>query len=111
MSAGADPHHFSKTSCPPAGGAVGIQALEGRVRWYAKGAYTIPEAGELFFGLGKAASYKAAEDGRLPRVKIGARRYVVTADAIDQMLHPDDYAEHGARCPGQTTASCQEAVR
>ena len=73
---------------PP--GAIRIQTAASS-REYPKGAFTIPEAGRLFFGMGPAASYKAAEDGRIPTVSIGQRRRLVTADAIDRLLHPTDY--------------------
>jgi hypothetical protein len=66
--------------------AIALDASTG-VRIYSKGAYSIEEAGRLFFGMSKAAAYKAAEEGRIPTVRISERRRVVTADAIDRLLH------------------------
>ncbi|WP_151083311.1 hypothetical protein [Nocardioides cynanchi] len=41
--------------------------------------------------MSRAAAYKAAEEGRIPTVRISERRLMVTAGALDQLLYPDDY--------------------
>ena len=37
---------------------------------------SIPEAGKLYFDIGKNASYRAADRGDIPTIKIGGRRRV-----------------------------------
>jgi|ERR1700730_9324406 hypothetical protein len=46
---------------------------------------TIPEAGSIYFGLCRNASYIAAHRGELPTVKIG-RLYRVPIRALEQQL-------------------------
>jgi hypothetical protein len=46
---------------------------------------TVPEAGRLYFGLGRNASYDAAKHGELPVIKIGYRLRVPVA-ALEKML-------------------------
>lgn len=43
---------------------------------------TVPEAGKLLLGLGRDASYAAAERGDLPAVKVGRRLVVPTHAAL-----------------------------
>ena len=46
---------------------------------------SIPEAGKLYFGLSRGASYAAAERGEMPCLKIGRLKRVPVA-ALDAML-------------------------
>ena len=46
---------------------------------------SVPEAGKLYFDLGKNASYEAAKRGELPVVKIGSRLRCPVA-ALERML-------------------------
>jgi hypothetical protein len=39
----------------------------------------IPEAGEVFYGLGRNAAYEAARRGDIPTVKIGGRKLAVVS--------------------------------
>ena len=52
---------------------------------------SVPQAGKLYFDLGRNASYEAARRGDLPIIKIGSRLRVSVA-RLDQML-----AEAGAK--------------
>jgi len=45
----------------------------------------VPEAGRLYFGLGRNASYEAARRGDIPTIRIGGRLRAVVA-ALDRML-------------------------
>ena len=45
----------------------------------------VPEAGRIYFGLGRNASYQAAARGELPVIKIGGRLRVPVI-ALDRML-------------------------
>jgi hypothetical protein len=46
---------------------------------------TIPEAGKMYFGLCRNASYAAAKRGEIPTIKIG-RLYRVPIRALEQRL-------------------------
>jgi Helix-turn-helix domain len=46
---------------------------------------SVPEAGRLYFGLGRNGSYDAARRGELPVLKIG-RRLRVPVVALERML-------------------------
>jgi hypothetical protein len=46
---------------------------------------SVPEAGRVYFGIGRNASYAAAARGDLPTIKIGGRVFVLVA-ALEQML-------------------------
>ena len=46
---------------------------------------SVPDAGRIYFGMGKNASYAAAEKGELPVVRIGRRRRVPIR-ALERML-------------------------
>jgi hypothetical protein len=48
----------------------------------------VPEAGKLYFGLGRNASYVAARRGQIPTISIGARRFAIVA-ALDRMVSDD----------------------
>jgi len=52
---------------------------------------SVPQAGKLYFDLGRNASYEAARRGDLPIIKIGSRLRVSVA-GLEQML-----AEAGAK--------------
>ena len=50
---------------------------------------SVPEAGELFYGLGRNASYDAAKRGDIPTVTIGGKiRVPVAPIAIQLGLQP-----------------------
>jgi hypothetical protein len=46
---------------------------------------SVPDAGRIYFGLGKQASYEAAKRGHLPVVKLG-RTLRVPVMALERML-------------------------
>jgi len=49
---------------------------------------TVPEAGRVYFDLGRNASYEAARRGDIPTIRIG-RRLRVPVIALERMLeHP-----------------------
>jgi hypothetical protein len=52
---------------------------------------SVPEAGRLYFGLGRGASYEAARRGELPVIRIG-RLLRVPVIAVERML--TDAAPH-----------------
>ena len=45
----------------------------------------VAEAANML-GIGRSLAYEMARDGRLPTVKLGARRYVVPRLALERML-------------------------
>jgi hypothetical protein len=47
---------------------------------------TVPEAGELYFGLSRNASYAAAERGEIPTIRIG-KLLRVPVRALEEMLN------------------------
>jgi Helix-turn-helix domain len=47
---------------------------------------TVPEAGERYFGLGRAGSYAAASRGDLPTIRVG-RRLRVSVVALERMIN------------------------
>jgi hypothetical protein len=71
--------------------AVRVKAPNGSERLYAEAAYTVVAAGALL-GWKRSAAHKHAKNGTLPTVLLDGRR-VVTASAMDRLLHPADYAE------------------
>jgi hypothetical protein len=50
---------------------------------------SIPEAGRLYFGLGRNGSYAAAKRGDIPAVKVG-KRYRVPIRAMDRKIEVVD---------------------
>jgi hypothetical protein len=46
---------------------------------------SVPEAGRIYFGLGRNASYAAAKRGEIPTIKIGSRLRVPVM-ALERML-------------------------
>ena len=46
---------------------------------------TIPEAGKVYFGIGRSAAYEAARRGEIPTVRIG-RKLLVPRVAVERML-------------------------
>jgi hypothetical protein len=46
---------------------------------------TVPEAGRVYFGLGRGASYEAAKRGDIPTIRIG-RLLRVPVVALERML-------------------------
>lgn len=46
---------------------------------------SVPDAGRIYFGLGRNASYAAAARGEIPTIRIGSRLRVPIA-ALDKML-------------------------
>ena len=77
---------------------------------------TVAEAGAVFFGLSRSASYEAAKRGEIPTIKIGQRTLRVpiaamerrmaemlvesnnpealTADAVAEVMPDEDTAKH-----------------
>ena len=51
---------------------------------------SVPEAGRIFYGLGRDASYAAADRGDIPSRKIGRRRLVFTHAVLEQLGMSDD---------------------
>jgi hypothetical protein len=47
---------------------------------------SVPEAGKLYFGLSRNASYAAAERGEIPTIKIGRKLLRVPVRAMEAML-------------------------
>jgi hypothetical protein len=47
---------------------------------------SIPEAGRIYLGLGKAASYDAAERGQIPFIQISPKIRRVPIRAMERML-------------------------
>ena len=45
----------------------------------------IPDAGRMFFGLGRDSSYLAADRGEIPSIRVGRRRLVVTAKLLTML--------------------------
>lgn len=45
----------------------------------------VPEAGRVFFGLGRDAAYLAADRGELPSIRVGRRRLVITAKLLTML--------------------------
>jgi hypothetical protein len=50
---------------------------------------SIPEAGRLYYGLGRNGSYAAAKRGDIPAVKVG-KRYRVPIRAMDRKIEVVD---------------------
>lgn len=50
---------------------------------------SVPDAGRLFLGLGRAASYAAARRGELPVLRFGARRLRVSTAEIRRLVGLD----------------------
>jgi hypothetical protein len=48
---------------------------------------SVPEAGRIYFGLGRNASYAAAKRGEIPTLKFGSRLRVPVM-ACERMLEP-----------------------
>ena len=53
---------------------------------------SVPEAGREAFGLGRSASYQAAQRGDLPVIAMGRKKVVATA-ALRRLLCLDEPAE------------------
>ncbi len=51
---------------------------------------TVPEAGRLLWGLGRDASYAAAERGEIPVLKVGRRLVVPTHAALKKLAMSDE---------------------
>lgn len=83
------------------------QALRGRL------VLTVPEAGRLLWGLGRDASYAAAERHDIPTQKVGRRLVVPTHAALKQLGWSDDLIaralgldpEHVEAAPSQDAAT------
>jgi hypothetical protein len=52
---------------------------------------SVPDAGAVFFGLGRNAAYRAAKRGDIPTVRIGGRILVPVAQ-LERLLNPDTAA-------------------
>ena len=46
---------------------------------------SVPEAGRVYFNLGRGASYEAARRGEIPTIRIG-RKLLVPVQAVERML-------------------------
>ncbi len=46
---------------------------------------SVPEAGKLFFGLGRNSAYLAAQKGDIPTIKIGGRVMVPVAPLAEKL--------------------------
>jgi hypothetical protein len=53
---------------------------------------TVPEAGKLYFGMSRNASYEAASRGEIPTIKIG-RLLRVPVRAMEKLLDSADRGE------------------
>jgi hypothetical protein len=62
---------------------------------------SIPEAGRLYFGLGRNGSYAAAKRGDIPAVKVG-KRYRVPIRAMDRKIEVVDKESVPFRSPKRT---------
>lgn len=51
----------------------------------ARATISVPDAGKLFFGLGKNASYLAAHKGDIPTVEIGGRILVPVVPLAEKL--------------------------
>jgi hypothetical protein len=49
---------------------------------------SVPEAGKLYFGLGRNASYNAANRGDIPTIKIGPKLLRVPVRALEDAERP-----------------------
>jgi hypothetical protein len=56
-----------------------------KTRWDNTKTMSVPEAGRIYFGLGRNASYEAANRGDIPVIKIGGA-YRVAVPAVERML-------------------------
>lgn len=45
----------------------------------------VPDAGKLFFGLGRNASYDAAKRGEIPTMKVGGRVVAIVAPLAEKL--------------------------
>lgn len=45
----------------------------------------VPDAGKLFFGLGRNASYEAAKRGDIPTMKVGGRIVAIVAPLAERV--------------------------
>ena len=48
---------------------------------------SVPEAGKLYFGLSRNASYDAANRGDIPTIRIGPKLLRVPVRALEEMLN------------------------
>lgn len=51
----------------------------------ARATVSIPDAGKLFYGLARNASYDAARRGDIPTVEIGGRKLAVVAPIAEKL--------------------------
>lgn len=51
----------------------------------AKATISVPDAGALFYGLARNASYDAAKTGDIPTVKIGGKKRVPVAPLAEKL--------------------------
>lgn len=50
-----------------------------------KATIPVPDAGKLFFGLGRNASYEAAKRGDIPTVQVGGRIVAIVAPLAERL--------------------------
>jgi hypothetical protein len=65
---------------------------------------SVPDAGKLYFDLGKNASYEAAKRGELPTIRIGSRLRCPVV-ALDRML--DQASARSGRLPAAEASSAR----
>jgi hypothetical protein len=58
---------------------------------------SIPEAGALYYGLGRAASFKAARRGAFPLIGTGERYRRVSVPAMERLLLEAGKQEDGGK--------------
>jgi hypothetical protein len=58
---------------------------------------SVPEAGKLYFGLSRNASYHAANRGDIPTIKIGPKLMRVPVRALELMLDKAGESQAAAR--------------
>jgi len=61
---------------------------------------TVPEAGRIYYGLGRSASYDAARRGELPTIRVG-RKLVVPVVRMEKIL----IGEAGDSVNGRSSAT------
>jgi hypothetical protein len=78
-----------RRAAPPARGKAGRRKKRNnskRPPHEAAQTISIPEAGRKYFGLGKNASYEAAERGEIPFILVGKKRKRVPVRAMERKL-------------------------
>lgn len=61
-----------------------------------KATISVPDAGRVFFGLARGASYDAAKSGDIPTIKIGGRLVVPVVPLAEKLGLRSPLGEHAA---------------